>query len=209
MTHKFDIQGHEGYLTVGFFADGRPGELFITMAKEGSTVGGLMDVVGTPGVDGSAVRRAAGRVREQVCPQSVRAIGVHEEPGHSDRQERDGLHLPVDGDPVRARVSRGERAEAGDGPPELEEVVSVPVLPPVLKVNGHRTATVADLEHLEASYQAATQARHATEASPEQQREQFASFQSDAPACDNCGALTVRCGTCYRCFNCGNSMGCS
>ena len=38
---------------------------------------------------------------------------------------------------------------------------------------------------------------------------QFAHFQSDAPACDNCGALTVRCGTCYRCFNCGNSMGCS
>ena len=47
MTHKFDIQGHEGYLTVGFFDDGRPGELFITMAKEGSTVGGLMDVIGT------------------------------------------------------------------------------------------------------------------------------------------------------------------
>src|SRR5262249_29710265 len=47
VTHKFDIQGHEGYLTVGFFGDGRPGELFITMAKEGSTVGGLMDVIGT------------------------------------------------------------------------------------------------------------------------------------------------------------------
>ena len=43
----------------------------------------------------------------------------------------------------------------------------------------------------------------------EKQDEQFAHFQSDAPACDNCGALTVRCGTCYRCFNCGNSMGCS
>ena len=41
------------------------------------------------------------------------------------------------------------------------------------------------------------------------QEKQFAHFQSDAPACDNCGALTVRCGTCYRCFNCGNSMGCS
>ena len=42
-----------------------------------------------------------------------------------------------------------------------------------------------------------------------EQDRQFAHFQSDAPACDNCGALTVRCGTCYRCFNCGNSMGCS
>ncbi|HUA68202.1 MAG TPA: vitamin B12-dependent ribonucleotide reductase, partial [Candidatus Saccharimonadales bacterium] len=47
ITHKFDIAGHEGYLTVGLFEDGRPGELFITMAKEGSTIGGLMDTIGT------------------------------------------------------------------------------------------------------------------------------------------------------------------
>ena len=47
VTHKFDIQGHEGYINVGFYPDGRPGELFITMAKEGSTIGGLMDVLGT------------------------------------------------------------------------------------------------------------------------------------------------------------------
>ncbi len=47
ITHKFDIVGHEGYLTVGLFQDGQPGELFITMAKEGSTIGGLMDCIGT------------------------------------------------------------------------------------------------------------------------------------------------------------------
>src|SRR5207237_2227934 len=47
ITHKFDIAGHEGYLTVGVFEDGNPGELFITMAKEGSTIGGLMDSIGT------------------------------------------------------------------------------------------------------------------------------------------------------------------
>ena len=47
LTHKFDIAGHEGYLTVGLFDDGQPGELFITMAKEGSTIGGLMDSIGT------------------------------------------------------------------------------------------------------------------------------------------------------------------
>ena len=39
--------------------------------------------------------------------------------------------------------------------------------------------------------------------------DQFASFQTDAPACDNCGAITVRNGNCYLCHNCGNSMGCS
>ena len=47
VTHKFDIAGHEGYLHVGMFEDNTPGELFITMAKEGSTIGGLMDTIGT------------------------------------------------------------------------------------------------------------------------------------------------------------------
>jgi ribonucleoside-diphosphate reductase alpha chain len=64
---------------------------------------------------------------------------------------------------------------------------------------------MADLEHAEALHQP----RPETLDTLESQQEQFARFQSDAPACDNCGALTVRCGTCYRCFNCGNSMGCS
>src|SRR5258708_26387902 len=47
VTHKFDIQGHEGYLTVGLFDDGTPGELFVTMATEGSTISGLMDAFAT------------------------------------------------------------------------------------------------------------------------------------------------------------------
>ena len=47
VTHKFNVGGHEGYITVGLYDDGRPGELFITMAKEGSTIGGLMDSFGT------------------------------------------------------------------------------------------------------------------------------------------------------------------
>jgi ribonucleoside-diphosphate reductase alpha chain len=46
-THKFEIAGHEGYITVGLFGDGRPGELFVYMSKEGSTIGGLMDTVAT------------------------------------------------------------------------------------------------------------------------------------------------------------------
>jgi len=47
LTHKFDIAGHEGYITVGLYENGQPGELFIQMAKEGSTIGGLMDTVAT------------------------------------------------------------------------------------------------------------------------------------------------------------------
>ena len=46
ITHKFRIDGHEGYFTVGLFEDGRPGELFIVVGKEGSTMGGLLDSVG-------------------------------------------------------------------------------------------------------------------------------------------------------------------
>src|SRR6266536_26313 len=47
LTHRFEIAGHEGYITVGLYEDGQPGELFITMSKEGSTIGGLMDTFGT------------------------------------------------------------------------------------------------------------------------------------------------------------------
>ena len=47
VTHKFEIAGHEGYITVGLYENGEPGELFIQMAKEGSTIGGLMDTVAT------------------------------------------------------------------------------------------------------------------------------------------------------------------
>jgi ribonucleoside-diphosphate reductase alpha chain len=47
LTHKFSVGGHEGYLTVGMYTDGRPGEIFICMAKEGSTISGLMDSFAT------------------------------------------------------------------------------------------------------------------------------------------------------------------
>jgi ribonucleoside-diphosphate reductase alpha chain len=47
VTHKFDISGHEGYITVGLYDDGQPGEIFLKMAKEGSTISGLMDTFAT------------------------------------------------------------------------------------------------------------------------------------------------------------------
>ena len=46
ITHKFNVQDNEGYITVGLYSDGRPGELFIKMAKQGSTISGLMDTIG-------------------------------------------------------------------------------------------------------------------------------------------------------------------
>ena len=47
ITHKFDIAGHEGYITAGMYEDGQPGEILITMSKEGSTISGLMDSFAT------------------------------------------------------------------------------------------------------------------------------------------------------------------
>ena len=61
VTHKFSVCGTEGYLIVGLFEDGRPGELFIKVAKEGSTLGGLLDTIGQHGFhDGEFCRQRPG-----------------------------------------------------------------------------------------------------------------------------------------------------
>jgi len=133
-----------------------------------------------------------------------------------------GCGVPVgaaEGDGLAAQAESSTIANsASDRRPGADEAEPAPAATPVLKVNGHRSATIADLEHAEAvmgakAYQQAAAQPHAAEIhladGLSEQDRQFAHFQSDAPACDNCGALTVRCGTCYRCFNCGNSMGCS
>jgi ribonucleoside-diphosphate reductase alpha chain len=208
LTHKFDIQGHEGYVNVGFYPDGRPGELFITMAKEGSTIGGLMDVLGTAisiglqyGVPlevfvnkfahsrfepAGFTRNPDIPIAKSIADYIFRWLGMEFIPGYRE-------------------------ANAPQRPVEEPSAPSTPVI----KVNGHRTVTIADLEHAEAVREAhhgnipAQPAAAPLEEGAEGRERQFAHFQSDAPACDNCGALTVRCGTCYRCFNCGNSMGCS
>ena len=216
LTHKFDIQGHEGYINVGFYPDGRPGELFITMAKEGSTIGGLMDVLGTAisiglqyGVPlevfvnkfahsrfepAGFTKNPDIPIAKSVADYIFRWLGMEFIPGYRE-----------------ANAPKRPGAEAEEEP--------VPTSAPMLKVNGLRAATIADLEHAEAVMGAASNPRpaepasHQSEKTPAEglaeQDRQFAHFQSDAPSCDNCGALTVRCGTCYRCFNCGNSMGCS
>nr|WP_240907024.1 vitamin B12-dependent ribonucleotide reductase [Paludisphaera rhizosphaerae] len=217
ITHKFDIQGHEGYINVGFYPDGRPGELFITMAKEGSTIGGLMDVLGTS----ISIGLQYGVPLEVFVNKF--AHSRFEPAGFTKNQDIPiaksiadyifrwlGMEF-IDGYREANSPNRGGYEEPAAKPAAVEASAA-----PVLKVNGHRSATMADLEHAEAvlgtapAKQPASQPHViAADASLNVQDQQFASFQSDAPACDNCGALTVRCGTCYRCFNCGNSMGCS
>jgi ribonucleoside-diphosphate reductase alpha chain len=238
MTHKFDIQGHEGYINVGFYDDGRPGELFITMAKEGSTVGGLMDVVGTlvsmglqygvpleVFVNKFAHSRfePAGFTKNPDIPiaKSVtdyifRWLGIQFIPGYREANtpRRDGVE-PTAPITVQAPAPAALNAPDSTATADLDDH-SKPVAP-LVKTNGHRTASMKDLEEAEAAGQhqhhASNPGTDAAVPSHEVglgvQQQEFARFQSDAPSCDNCGALTVRCGTCYRCFNCGNSMGCS
>ena len=95
ITHKFEVGGHEGYITVGLYEDGTPGEIFLRMAKEGSTVSGLMELVRDGGVARASVRRAAPGTRRQVLAHALRSAGLHAQPGDPHRQVGDGLHLPL------------------------------------------------------------------------------------------------------------------
>jgi ribonucleoside-diphosphate reductase alpha chain len=213
LTHKFDIQGHEGYINVGFYPDGRPGELFITMAKEGSTIGGLMDVLGTAISIGLQYGVPLEVFVNKFAHSRFEPAGFTKNPDIPIAKSIADYIFRWLGMQFIAgyREANAPKRPAAEGKAE-----PVPAVVPMLKVNGHRTATIDDLEHAEAvmgAYQLTPQASPAPADPPEagvaEQDRQFAHFQSDAPPCDNCGALTVRCGTCYRCFNCGNSMGCS
>ena len=111
ITHKFSINDHEGYITVGLYDDGQPGEIFLVMAKEGSTISGLMDAFATSisiALQYGVPLQHAGR---QVQPHALRALGLHQEPGDPDRQVDHRLHLPLAGlevpDAARRRRRRG------------------------------------------------------------------------------------------------------
>ena len=202
-THKFNVAGHEGYLTVGLHEDGSPGELFITMAKEGSTIGGLMDTLGT------AVSVA--------LQYGVPVDSLVKKFSHA-RFEPAGMTHNPDIPFAKSLVDyifRWMGIEFIEG--YREQVVPRRATPAAVvtptPATQHPSAAV--VERASSSLRAApvvtnTQ-RQATgaEASKSTLSEAMSSLQSDAPACDGCGSITVRNGTCYRCLNCGASMGCS
>ena len=85
LTHKFSIAGHDGYITVGMYEDGTPGEIFVRMAKEGSTISGLMDSFATAislALQHGVPLQAAGR---QVHAHALRAVGLDRQPGNPAR----------------------------------------------------------------------------------------------------------------------------
>ena len=97
ITHKFSIGGHEGYITVGMYDDGTPGEIFITMAKEGSTISGLMDAFATAVSFNLQYGVPLKFLVDKFAPRAFRAQRLDRQPADSLRQVHHGLHLPLAG----------------------------------------------------------------------------------------------------------------
>jgi ribonucleoside-diphosphate reductase alpha chain len=245
VTHKFSVGGHEGYITVGLYDDGRPGELFITMAKEGSTIGGLMDAFGTAvsmslqyGVPLEVYVKKFSHTRfepwgytknpdipvaKSLVDYLFRWMGTQFIPGYREANRPSG-----DGGGGEAAAGEGSESESkpaamkasgladgqGKPKPKVEATAARGRHPggngaAAAKPVAVRTTTVAAADTAAVLERAGFRMAEHPQASGDDRQSQFAKFQIDAPACDNCGSITVRNGNCYLCHNCGNSMGCS
>ncbi|HKV87550.1 MAG TPA: vitamin B12-dependent ribonucleotide reductase [Candidatus Dormibacteraeota bacterium] len=192
ITHKFDVGGHEGYVTAGLYEDGTPGELFVTMAKEGSTISGLMDAFATQTsyalqfgvplkfmVDKFSHMRfePSGFTKNKEIPiaKSIVDYIFRWMASH---------FLPIE-EQDEVGVIRREDAPRREEPP-------APVADPQteFKVIATRAASPKTANGI---------------TSP---KLTFVNT-GDAPACPDCGAITVRSGSCYKCLNCGATTGCS
>ena len=183
ITHKFDIQGHEGYLTVGMFEDGQPGELFVTMAKEGSTISGLMDAFAT---QTSYALQFGVPLKFMVDKFSHMRF---EPSGFTKNKE-----IPI----AKSIVDYIFRWMASHFMPveEQDEAGVVRRDAPAATVPAP-TAEANPLQELKVI------------ATPTSGVQKIAFINTDAPACPDCGAITVRSGSCYKCLNCGATTGCS
>ncbi|MEM7576395.1 MAG: adenosylcobalamin-dependent ribonucleoside-diphosphate reductase [Planctomycetota bacterium] len=238
-THKFNVAGHEGYLTVGLYDDGQPGELFITMAKEGSTIGGLMDSLGTAisvalqyGVPvDSLVRKfthqrfePAGMTHNREIPFAkslvdyiFRWMGMEFVAGY--REANAPVRPAAEAKPAESAnepkvvITDGGRV-SGDKQPERSAVAATNAVKEQARPFGFaagtkREATAATATPVANPVATPTMEVRPAAASSSSLSDAMSQMQQDAPACDVCGSITVRNGTCYKCLNCGNSMGCS
>jgi ribonucleoside-diphosphate reductase alpha chain len=174
ITHKFSIGGHEGYITVGMYDDGSPGEVFLSMAKEGTVVSGLVD----------SIAIAISLALQHGVPLSL----LVEKFSHT-RFEPSGF----------------------TGNPKIPMAKSV--LDYVFRWLGQKflNAEQAQTSEQEAQLPTITNGLTHSLASANTDAPKFVfKPQEDAPPCSECGSLeVVRNGACYKCLNCGTSMGCS
>ncbi len=181
ITHKFSVAGHEGYITVGMYDDGTPGEIFLTMAKQGSTISGLMDAFATSVSIGLQYGVPTKTIVRKFSHMRFEPAGFTGNPD-----------IPIAKSVVdyifrwfgRKFLPSEERSEA------LQEEVKP------LGENGN--VQTASNVPVAASVAPSTVQRQLT----------FVN-QEDAPSCANCGSIMVRNAACYKCTNCGATSGCS
>jgi ribonucleoside-diphosphate reductase alpha chain len=209
VNHKFEIAGHEGYMTVGLFDDGMPGELFITMAKEGSTIGGLMDTIGA--LTSLALQYGVpleGLVRK-FAHQRFEPSGFTRNPDIRNASSIIDYVFRW----MACQFIQGYRDANSPRPAQTE--LAMPGLEDVLKKAVNRP--VADLPLADDSSRTLTLREGGSKvpqlAAPQRGVGSILTStfhnQGDAPSCPKCGHITVRNGACYKCLNCGESLGCS
>ncbi len=187
LTHKFSIAGHEGYLTVGLYDDGAPGEIFLKMAKEGSTVSGLMDTIGIMtsmalqyGVPLKALVDKFSHTRfEPAGFTNNREIPIAKSVTDYVFRYLGSRYLR---EPTVADTSAADDSVSDGGPQR-----ALPVAEPLPRGAVAGGAVAREL------------------ASPSP----GLINQADAPSCMDCGSIMWRNGSCYKCPNCGSTSGCS
>jgi len=179
-THKFSVGGHDGYITVGLYDDGTPGEIFLTMAKEGSTVSGLMDAFAT-----SVSMALQYGVPVQVLCDKFSHMRF-EPAGYTGNEEIPFAKSLMD------YIFRWMDLRYGEGAQQKQEALPFAEVASTAPAN----ATTAEVTGSGDS------------SAKSHEREVFTT-QADAPPCHVCGSIMVRSGACYKCFNCGATSGCS
>ena len=189
ITHKFDIAGHEGYITVGLYEDGSPGEIFLVMAKEGSTISGFAD----------AFAQAVSYALQYGVPLQA----LVDKFSHA-RFEPSGLTKNPD---VRLAKSIVDYIFRWMATKFLSQTAQYRA-----GVNlREETADAADAEQLELTQTQKDLGEESVsgEETNNQKATPFAiQNDQDAPPCSTCGAIMIRNGACYKCVNCGATSGC-
>ncbi len=204
ITHKFSIGGHEGYITVGKYEDGSAGEIFITMAKEGSTISGLMDSFAT---------MTSLALQHGVPLQLLVDKFTHtrfEPSGFTKNPEIPMAKSIMDYIFKWLAIkflNRESQEEAGVIKRD-EPTVAAP-----LNVSKPTPKDVSFIDAVASSLQPAQAIgfvmppRDAD--GPSVKGVPPIRLQQDAPSCSDCGSIMVRNGACYKCLNCGSTSGCS
>ncbi|MGC2792193.1 MAG: vitamin B12-dependent ribonucleotide reductase, partial [Candidatus Sulfotelmatobacter sp.] len=192
ITHKFNIGGHEGYITVGLYPNGEPGELFITMAKEGSTVSGLMDSFALA----TSIALQHGVPLKLLC----------EKFAHT-RFEPSGWTSNPDigfAKSIMDYIFRWLQLRFLTG----QQQFLFENLRPKQGASGQGPGTS---EANESSTGAPTPNPRSLNPGSVHAADQLAGIidLGDAPTCSFCGSIMTRNGSCYRCGSCGSTSGCS